>query len=169
MAILEIKTDPDPVLRQKARPVSQVDARIRRLMDDMLETMYAAHGIGLAAPQVGISQRVIVIDVGEGPIKVVNPKLTPVGDEEELATEGCLSVPGKQGDVWRATAVLVRGLDEMGKPLKRQVEGWLARVFQHEVDHLDGHLFTDTATNVHEVTAEDEAAEDLEAPSLLRE
>ncbi len=169
MAILEIKTDPDPVLRQKARPVSQVDARIRRLMDDMLETMYSARGIGLAAPQVGISQRVIVIDVGDGPLKVVNPKLTPVGDEEELATEGCLSVPGKQGDVWRACSVLVRGLDENGKPVKRQVEGWLARVFQHEVDHLDGHLFTDTAVDVHEVSPEEEAAEDPEEPSLLRE
>ncbi len=168
MAILEIKTDPDPILRQKARPVGQVDARIQRLMEDMLETMYAARGIGLAAPQVGISQRVIVLDLGEGdgPIRVVNPKLKPLGDEEELATEGCLSVPGRQGEVWRATSVLVRGLDENGRPFKRQVEGWLARVFQHEVDHLDGHLFTDTASNIHEVSAEAQQAEEA---SLLRE
>jgi len=105
VAILEIKTDPDPILRRKARPVGQVDARIQRLMEDMLETMYAARGIGLAAPQVGVSQRVIVVDLGEGdgPIRVVNPRLTPLGDEEELATEGCLSVPGRQGDVWRLT------------------------------------------------------------------
>lgn len=158
MGILDIKKLPDPVLRQKARPVTQVDARIKRLLDDMVETMYSARGIGLAAPQVGISQRVIVVDTGhegEGPFRVVNPKLTLVGDEEEEATEGCLSIPNVLGDVWRSFKVNVRGLDENGKPFKMECEGLLARVFQHEVDHLDGKLFIDIASNVREATAED--------------
>lgn len=165
MATLDIKFVPDPVLRRKARPVSQVDARIQRLLDDMLETMYASQGVGLAAPQVGISQRVIVVDIGEGPIRVVNPRLTLLGDEEELATEGCLSIPGVVGDVWRSLRISVRGLDEQGRPLKLQAEGFLARAFQHEVDHLDGVLFVDKASDVRPVTTEDEPeepAEDLE-------
>lgn len=157
MATLELKLVPAPILRQKARPVAQVDARIRRLLEDMVETMYASQGIGLAAPQVGISQRAIVVDIGDGPICVVNPKLTLLGEEEELATEGCLSIPGVQGDVWRSLEVLVRGLDEQGRPLKLQAQGLLARVFQHEVDHLDGVLFTDKASDVRQVTPEEDS------------
>lgn len=169
MAILDIKKHPDPVLRQKARPVAQVDTRIKRLLDDMVDTMYAARGIGLAAPQVGISQRVIVVDIGDGPLRVVNPRLTLLGDEEEQATEGCLSIPGILGDVWRSVKLTVRGLDEHGKPLRLDAEGLLARVFQHEVDHLDGQLFIDIAENVREATAEDLEDEDPEHQALQHE
>ena len=169
MAILDIKKHPDPVLRQKARPVTQVDTRIKRLLDNMVDTMYAARGIGLAAPQVGISQRVIVVDIGDGPLRVVNPRLTLLGDEEEQATEGCLSIPGVLGDVWRSFKLTVKGLDEHGKPLRLDAEGLLARVFQHEVDHLDGRLFIDIAENVREATAEDLEDEDPEHQALQRE
>jgi len=162
LATLEIKFVPDPILRRKARAVGQVDARIQRLLADMLETMHASQGIGLAAPQVGISQRVIVVDIGDGPICVVNPKLTLLGEEEELATEGCLSIPRVQGDVWRSLQVSVRGLDEHGRPLKMQAQGLLARVFQHEVDHLEGVLFVDKASDVRPVTAEEGPEQVLE-------
>lgn len=165
MAVLDIKKQGDPVLRQKAKAVAQVDARIRRLLDDMVETMYSARGIGLAAPQVGISQRVIVVDIGDGPIRMVNPKIVRVGEEEEEATEGCLSIPGIIGEVWRAYDISVRGFDENGKPVKIDAEGLLARVFQHEIDHLDGRLFIDIATDVREATKE----ESEEESSLLRE
>ncbi|MGI5844668.1 MAG: peptide deformylase [Candidatus Xenobium sp.] len=167
MATLDIKFLPDPILRRKARPVSRVDARIQRLLDDMLETMYASNGVGLAAPQVGISQRLIVLDIGDGPIRVVNPRLTFLGDEEELATEGCLSVPGVVGDVWRSLRILVRGLDENGRSLKLQAEGFLARAFQHEVDHLDGVLFVDKASDVRPITTEEAPEEDLEEGAPL--
>lgn len=169
MAVLDIKKQGDPVLRQKAKAVAQVDARIRRLLDDMVETMYSARGIGLAAPQVGISQRVIVVDIGDGPIRVVNPKIVRVGEEEEEATEGCLSIPGIIGEVWRAYDISVRGFDENGKPVKIDAEGLLARVFQHEIDHLDGRLFIDIATDVREATKEELEDESEEESSLLRE
>ncbi len=168
MAKLEIKFVPDPILRRKARAVGQVDARIQTLLDDMLETMYASQGVGLAAPQVGISQRVIVVDIGDGPIRVVNPRLTLLGEEEELATEGCLSIPGVQGDVWRSLRVSVRGLDEHGRPLRLQAEGFLARAFQHEVDHLDGFLFVDKASDVRPVTTEDDSEQVLEHGETAR-
>lgn len=169
MAVLDIKKQGDPVLRQKAKAVPQVDARIRRLLDDMVETMYSARGIGLAAPQVGISQRVIVVDIGDGPIRMVNPKIVRVGEEEEEATEGCLSIPGIIGEVWRAYDISVRGFDENGKPVKLDAEGLLARVFQHEIDHLDGKLFIDIATDVREATKEELEDESEEESSLLRE
>lgn len=169
MAVLDIKKQGDPVLRQKAKTVAQVDARIRRLLDDMVETMYSARGIGLAAPQVGISQRVIVVDIGDGPIRMVNPKIVRVGEEEEEATEGCLSIPGIIGEVWRAYDISVRGFDENGKPVKIDAEGLLARVFQHEIDHLDGKLFIDIATDVREATKEELEDESEEESSLLRE
>lgn len=169
MAVLDIKKQGDPVLRQKAKLVQQVDARIRRLLDDMVDTMYAARGIGLAAPQVGISQRVIVVDIGDGPIRMVNPKIVGVGEEEEEATEGCLSIPGIVGEVWRSYNITVRGLDENGKPVKLDAEGLLARVFQHEIDHLDGRLFIDIATDVREATAKELEEETEEEGALRRE
>lgn len=169
MAVLEIKKQGDPVLRQKAKTVPQVDARIRRLLDDMVDTMYSARGIGLAAPQVGISQRVIVVDIGDGPIRMVNPKIVKVGEEEEEATEGCLSIPGIIGEVWRSYQISVRGFDESGKPVKLDAEGLLARVFQHEIDHLDGRLFIDIATDVREATKEELEEETEEEGALRRE
>lgn len=153
MAKLEIKLDGDPVLRRKTKAVVAVDKKVQRLLDDMLETMYAAPGVGLAAPQIGISKRLVVVDVGEdessqGPLKLVNPKIVAHGDQEELSPEGCLSFPGLVGDVWRNTKVTVRALNEVGEPVKIEAKGFLARALQHEIDHLDGICYVDLAENV---------------------
>ncbi len=163
MARLQIVYDGNPVLRKKAQPVRVVDSLVGQLLDDMLETMHKANGIGLAAPQVGISKRIIVVDIGEddGPVKMVNPRVV----EREgtlVGLEGCLSIPGVYGEVERAEKVVVKGLDFKGKPLRIEAEGLLARVFQHEVDHLDGILFTDTATNVRKYTPEELAEAEKE-------
>lgn len=158
MAVLAIKKVGEPgeeVLRRRARKVERVDAAVQKLLEDMVETMYAARGIGLAAPQVGISRRLIVVDVGEGPLKLINPRLVAVGEERAVATEGCLSIPGVVGDVERPWAVTVRGLDEQGRPVRVEAEDLLARVLQHEIDHLEGRLFTDLAIHLREPEAED--------------
>jgi peptide deformylase len=144
MAIRKIRTDPDPILRKKAKKVQAVDILVKQLLNDMLETMYAAKGVGLAAPQVGISKRIIVCDVGEGPLKLINPKILNY-EGEELAVEGCLSLPNLFGEVERFTKIWVKGLNENGKVCKFEAQGWLARVIQHEIDHLEGILFTDVA------------------------
>lgn len=144
--ILRIRTYPDPVLRRRAAPVERVDERIRRLLDDMLETMYAAPGIGLAAPQVGESVRVIVADVSEeknAPLRMVNPEITWRSETTAVAEEGCLSLPEIYGEVERPEAVEVRYLDETGAERTLRAEGLLARCLQHEIDHLDGVLFVD--------------------------
>lgn len=169
MAIMRILTEGAPVLRRKCKPVEKIDERIRQLLDDMLATMYAAPGVGLAAPQVGISKRLVVIDVGDegpGPIKLVNPKWKPLNDEEELGAEGCLSCPGIQGDVWRSTAVSVKALNEFGEHIEFEAKGFFARCVQHELDHLDGILYIDKAEEVRsnqagegEETEESEEAE----------
>ena len=152
MAILEIVKVPAPVLRQKAKKVPKVTPAVQKLLDDMAETMRAAPGVGLAGPQVGILQRVIVVEVHKdeqdpdlqyGFYQVVNPEIVRVSREIEEGQEGCLSIPGYIGDVDRAFTVEVRGVDRSGKPLKVKARGFLARVFQHEVDHLDGILFLD--------------------------
>lgn len=148
MAIMPIVLLPDPVLRQRAEPVVSVDAGIRRLMDDMLETMYDAPGIGLAAPQVGVSQRVIVMDCSDDdaepePLKMANPEITWTSDETASMEEGCLSIPGHRGDVSRPIALELRYLDENGTEQQRRAEGLLAVCIQHEIDHLDGVLFID--------------------------
>ena len=140
MAELEIVTYPDPILLSEARPVPRVTRRVRRLARDMLETMHAASGVGLAAPQVGVRQRVIVVDVGENPITLVNPEIT-AADGEQVGLEGCLSLPDLVGEVRRAEWVVVKGLNRRGKPITVEGEGLLARALQHEVDHLDGILF----------------------------
>lgn len=147
MAILNIRREGDPVLRQVARPVPKVTRRVKKLIKDMGETMYHANGIGLAAPQVGVGERVIVVDVGDGLYALVNPRLEKE-EGREVDVEGCLSLPGVLGYVERAARVVVSGLDEDGRPRKLEAEGLLARVFQHEIDHLDGVLFTDKATMV---------------------
>ncbi|MBI5418855.1 MAG: peptide deformylase [Deltaproteobacteria bacterium] len=142
-----ILTYPDPFLLKKAAPVSRVDDKVRELIRDMFETMYAASGVGLAAPQIGVGKRVIVVDVSpaekeSAPLALVNPEIV---DRKGLAegTEGCLSIPGVEGVVPRAEFVLVRALDQQGAPVQIPARGFLARALQHEIDHIDGILFID--------------------------
>ena len=143
----EILVYPDPFLARVAVPVAAVDDRIRSLIRDMFETMYASEGIGLAAPQVGVGKRVVVLDVSPvdetiAPVAVVNPEIVS-RNGSITGVEGCLSVPGVQGEVCRAEAVEVRGMDEQGNPLWIRAAGILSRALQHEIDHLDGVLFID--------------------------
>ena len=145
MTTLNILQFPDPRLRNVARPVKQVDDAIRKLLDDMLETMYAAPGIGLAATQVNVDKRVIVIDVSEDkgqPLYLINPEILGLEGVEEME-EGCLSVPGVYEPVQRADQVRIRALDRDGQPFEMQAEGLLAVCIQHEIDHLEGKLFVD--------------------------
>lgn len=147
MAVMPIRLEGDPILRQKAKPVPKVTKRIVKLLKDMEETMYAADGVGLAAPQVGVSERLIVVDAGDGPIHLVNPVLEK-GEGSDIDREGCLSIPGVHGYVERYARVIVSGLDSKGKPTRIDATGLLARALQHEIDHLDGILFIDKATGV---------------------
>jgi peptide deformylase len=145
MAILEILHFPDPRLRTRAQPVAAVDDGVRRLVDDLFETMYAAPGIGLAATQVDIHRRVLVIDVSEdrsAPRCFINPEIVARDGEEEM-DEGCLSVPGVYDKVRRAERIRVRALDRDGNPIELEADGLLAVCIQHEMDHLDGKLFVD--------------------------
>ena len=153
MALLTIRVAPDPVLKAKAKPVETVDAELRQLMDDMLETMYDAPGIGLAAPQVGISKRLIVLDIAredepKAPMVMVNPELTWVSDEDATYEEGCLSVPEHYADVVRPAHIRVTYLDREGKKQELKADGLLATVIQHEMDHLEGILFIDHLSNL---------------------
>lgn len=165
MAIRTVVTLPDPALRCKARKVTDFGQGLQELIDDMVETMRVASGVGLAAPQVGLSQRVIVVEYGEdeneeAPPKlyvVINPEITRFSKETVVGTEGCLSIPEIVGDVERSLSVVVKGLNRRGQPMKVKATGWLARIFQHEVDHLDGVLFVDRAERVWKL--EEEAAQ----------
>jgi peptide deformylase len=165
MTLRTIVSLPDPVLRRKARPVTEFDQNLQTLIDDMIETMRAAPGVGLAAPQVDVSQRLIVIEYAEEPDEpagegeqtkevkpklfvLVNPELGKVSQETVSGVEGCLSIPGLIGEVDRHVAVQVKGLNRHGHPVRVKAEGWLARIFQHEIDHLNGVLFTDRASSV---------------------
>lgn len=148
MALREIVIAPNPVLKQPAEPVRSVDSGIRALLDDMLETMYAAPGIGLAAPQISISQRLVVIDTAgkdeePDPIRMVNPELIWTSDEMQKLEEGCLSLPDQWGEVTRHNAIRVAWLDENGIRREREATGLLSACIQHEIDHLDGILFVD--------------------------
>lgn len=147
MALLDILQPPNPILKTRAAPIAQVDDEVRRLAADMLETMYRAPGIGLAAPQVGVSRRLVVIDVAEGeerrPMTLVNPEIFWRSTELATAEEGCLSLPDQYADVTRPAAVKVRFLDQRGEPQEIAADGLLARCLQHEIDHLDGILFVD--------------------------
>jgi len=148
MALLPILTAPDPRLKKKSLPVATVDAGVRQLMDDMLETMYAAPGIGLAAPQVSALKRVIVLDIDReetktGPLFMANPEIVEASDDDVTYEEGCLSVPEHYSDVARPAKVRVRYLDRDGKKQELACEGLLATCIQHEIDHLDGILFID--------------------------
>ena len=147
MAVLDIIEAPDPRLTRSSTPVEQIDAGLQTLIDDMLETMYAAPGIGLAAPQVGHLQRLCVIDLGKedepAPICLINPELTWRSAATARAEEGCLSLPKQFAEVTRAEQVRVRHLDRAGATQEVEAEGLLARCLQHEIDHLDGILFVD--------------------------
>jgi peptide deformylase len=152
MAVLEIRKYPDDVLKKKALPLDALEGKLQRLIDDMIETMYAAPGIGLAAPQVGVSKRLIVVDVSLGEEKnslivLINPEIIEA-DGFVDSEEGCLSVPGYTANVKRAEKVKVKGLDRNGKPVEIEGEGLLARALQHEIDHLDGVLFIDRMSSV---------------------
>ena len=148
MSLLPIITAPDPRLKQVAKPVERVDDEVRKLMDDMLETMHAAPGIGLAAPQVGVLKRVIVVDVAREdeepqPYRMANPELVWVSDEDATYEEGCLSLPEHYADVVRPAAIKVRYLDNENEIRELEAGGLLATCVQHEMDHLDGILFVD--------------------------
>jgi len=148
MAVLPVIVAPDPRLKVKAKAVARVDAETRRLMDDMLETMYAAPGIGLAAPQVGVAKRVIVLDIARDgekrkPLRIASPELLWVSDELMLQSEGCLSLPEHYADVERPRRIKLRYLDYDNEIRQLEAEGLLATCIQHEMDHLDGVLFVD--------------------------
>ncbi|HET6847061.1 MAG TPA: peptide deformylase [Anaerolineales bacterium] len=170
MGLREIVTLPAPILRRKARPVTAFNPDLQKLIDDMIETMRAAPGVGLAAPQVGIPERLIVVEYAEPPeideteppaetstplpeVKpklyvVANPVIMKASTEMVLGVEGCLSIPGLVGEVERYEAIQVNGLNRRGQPVKIKAEGWLARIFQHEIDHVNGIVFPDRAARV---------------------
>ncbi|MTI79801.1 MAG: peptide deformylase [Firmicutes bacterium] len=147
MAVYEVVKNGDPVLREKAKQVPKITPNVKKLLDNMRETMYINKGVGLAAPQVGVSKRIIVVDVGEGLFEVINPEIVE-SQGVETDMEGCLSIPGAVGDVPRAASVVVKGLNRDGQEVSINARGFLARAFQHEIDHLDGVLFIDKAENV---------------------
>ena len=164
MALREIIFLPEPILRRKAKPVTKFDKELQVLIDDMIETMREAPGVGLAAPQVNIPQQLAVIEYAEGedeeeenedtppkPKKLyvlINPEIVKASEEKIMGVEGCLSIPGIQGEVERHEAIQVKALNRYGKQQKLKVDGWMARIFQHEIDHLNGVLFTDLAARV---------------------
>ena len=156
MTIREIVTLPHAILRRKARKVTDFGPEFQSLVDDMVETMRQAPGVGLAAPQVNESIRLIVVEYGDDddediPAKLyvlVNPEITRGSEDTLVGMEGCLSIPGIHGDVERMVAVTVKGLNRYGRPMTVKAKGWLARIFQHEIDHLDGILFVDRAEKI---------------------
>lgn len=165
MALREIVTLPNPVLRRKARKVTDFGPELQTLIDDMVDTMRAEPGVGLAANQVGVPLRVIVVEFGEEPedeeetpapklYVVVNPELIKLSTETTMGTEGCLSVPGYLGTVERHVSLTVKGFNRRGQSLTIKAKDWLARIFQHEVDHLDAVLFVDHAEKVWRVETE---------------
>lgn len=156
MALRQIRIQGDAVLEKKCREITEMTPRIRELIEDMLDTMYDACGVGLAGPQVGVLKRVCVIDVGEGPIVLINPVIVSA-DGEQTGDEGCLSLPGKAGQVTRPNHVIVRALDENMEERELEGEGLLARAFCHEIDHLDGHMYTEKVEGqLHDVTYDEE-------------
>jgi peptide deformylase len=175
MPIREIIGPSNPVLRRKARAVESPNTpAIQQLINDMIETMRDAPGVGLAAPQVAVSQRVAVIEYGEKPddapedfepekklYVLINPEIVARSEDMVDGAEGCLSLPGYAGNVMRHEAVTVRALNRKGKPIKIKARSWLARIFQHEIDHLDGVLFIDRASKVWKMEDEEEAAQPL--------
>ena len=156
MALRTIRVEGDPVLTKISRPVDKMTPRIHDLITDMLDTMYDAMGVGLAAPQVGILKRIVVIDVGEGPIVLINPEILETSGEQ-TGDEGCLSVPGMAGQVTRPNYVKVKALDVNMNEQIYEGEGLLARAFCHEIDHLDGKMYTELVEGeLHKVTYDEE-------------
>ena len=173
MTLRKIVTLPEPVLRRKAHAVTKFDKNLQTVIDDMVETMRDAPGVGLAAPQIGLSERLIVIEYHEKPEDeeiedapkkvwaVLNPEIAKASEEMVMGVEGCLSIPNLVGEVERHAAVQVKGLNRHGKPMKIKAEGWLARIFQHEIDHLNGVMFTDRATRVWQPSQEVEEEQEF--------
>lgn len=159
MAIRNIRIMGDGVLEKKCKEVKAVTPRIRELIDDMLETMYDACGVGLAAPQVGVLKRIVVIDVGEGPVVMINPEIIETSGEQ-TGSEGCLSLPGKAGEVTRPNYAKARAFDENMEEIIVEGEELMARAICHEVDHLDGHMFVEYVNgDVYDVDAYEEEEE----------
>ncbi len=152
MALLEVKAYPDPILRRNCIPVDNIDDEVLSLIDKMIETMLAAPGVGLAAPQIGVSRRIIVVnmsvkDVNMPPLALINPEISE-SENKMITEEGCLSIPEIFGDISRSERTEVKGLNREGKEIVIEVEGFLARVFQHEIDHLNGFLFWDRMSKI---------------------
>ena len=159
MAIRQVREIGDDILTKQCKDVPRMTLRTKILIGDMLETMYEYHGVGLAAPQVGVLKRIVVIDVGEGPIVLINPEIVETSGEQ-TGEEGCLSVPGKWGIVTRPDHVKVRALDQEMNPIELEGEGLLARAFCHEIDHLSVELYVDkTEDGLHDVTYDNEEDE----------
>jgi len=159
MALREIRVQGDPVLEKVCKEVKEITPRIQDLIDDMIETMYEANGVGLAAPQVGILKRIVVIDVGEGPIVMINPRIVST-EGEQTGDEGCLSVPGKAGCVTRPNYVVARFYNEDMQECEIEGTELLARAICHELDHLDGHLYVEKVVGgLHDVNYEVEEEE----------
>lgn len=172
MALRQIVHLPEPILRRKAKPVTKFDKDLQTLIDDMIETMREAPGVGLAAPQVNLPMQLAVVEYAEmedeeeekedapPPQKklfvLINPEIVKVSEEKVTGVEGCLSIPGLVGEVERHQAIQVRALNRHGKPVKHKVDGWMARIFQHEIDHLNGVLFTDRAVRVWKPSEDEE-------------
>ena len=156
MALRTIRIQGDPVLEKKCREITEMTPKLQTLIEDMLDTMYDAMGVGLAAPQVGILKRVVVIDVGEGPIVMINPEIIETSGEQK-GDEGCLSLPGKAGCVTRPNYVKARFLGEDMQEYEIEGEELLARAICHELDHLDGHMYTEKVEGpLHEVKYEED-------------
>lgn len=156
MALRTIRKQGDPILTKKCRPIKEMTPKIRELIFDMLDTMYEAYGVGLAAPQVGILKRLVVIDVGDGPLVLINPEIVET-DGEQTGDEGCLSVPGMAGQVTRPNYVKVRALDQNMEEIELEGTELLARAFCHELDHLDGKMYTELVEgDLHKVEYEEE-------------
>lgn len=155
MALRNIRLDGDPILRKKSRPVEEINDRIKTLLDDMVETMNDADGVGLAAPQVGVLKRIVIIDVGDGPIKIINPEFLEV-EGSFIDVEGCLSIPNKAGKVERPKRVKIKYLNEKAEEQILEGTGLLAKAICHEIDHLDGILYTDKIIEYVDIANEDE-------------
>lgn len=183
MAVLEIVTVPNKILKRNAKPVTGFGPDLQQLIDDMVDTMRDAPGVGLAGPQVGVLQQVIVVEFGdeedeEAPTKLytlVNPKIARASEETVMGIEGCLSIPELVGDVERSVSVTVKAQNRYGQPMKLKASGWLARIFQHEIDHLNGILFTDRTDAIYKLEdlieeqeqAEAEASDELGLPPVM--
>lgn len=148
LTMTEIVTYPANVLRLRAAKVDKIDTSISSLIDDMADLMYQSDGVGLAAPQTGVSKRVIVLDVGEGFLSMVNPEIVEADEDKDSVEEGCLSLPGVRIHVHRPKSVTIRGLNEKGETIVKTMDGLWARVFQHEIDHLNGVLIIDHTSMV---------------------